>query len=72
MQKAVTDADIIVNNLRNTARAIITDLQIKKDFAHIRELRQKYNEIRRQLARTLNHISHRTKLDGDSCSYTGA
>jgi hypothetical protein len=33
------------------------DLQIKADFAHIRELRQKSNEIRKEFSRTLSKCS---------------
>jgi hypothetical protein len=68
-----TDADTIVNNLRNTAKAVSTDLQIRADFAHIRELRQESDKIRKEISRALNNISHKTKLHMDSkCSFTAA
>jgi hypothetical protein len=71
--KNSTGADTIVNNLRNTAKAVSKDLQIKADFAHIRELRQKLDEIRKEFSRILNNISHKTKLHMDSkCSFTAA
>jgi hypothetical protein len=71
--KRSTEADTIVNNLRNTARAVFIDPQIKTDFAHLRELRQKSNGNIREFARTLNIISHKTKLHMDSkCSFTTA
>jgi hypothetical protein len=65
-----TDADAIVNNLRNTAKAVISDKEIMSDLADSREVRMKSNKGKREFARMLNNILHKTKFHMESrCSF---
>lgn len=60
------DADMILNKLRDTARAVLVDEKIVASLKKNMQLVQKYNTEKRNLSKVLNNISHKPQLNMES------